>query len=158
MGKEIERKFLVKAGMLKLDGFNGTRITQGYLHSDDRVSIRVRLQGGSACLTIKSGAEGPVRSEFEYPVPVEEARALLGLCEGHVIEKTRYIVPHRKRAWEVDVFAGENEGLVIAELELEHVKEHIDLPDWVGDEVTEDRRYYNPYLAGRPYNSWSEQV
>jgi len=142
---------LVKAELLDLEGIEGSAILQGYLHVGEHLSIRVRIKGEKAFLTIKGKAEGPVRSEFEYPIPLEDARQLMEKCEGHLIEKTRYLLPYQGQTWEVDVFAGANEGLVLAELELEQIDQEVKLPEWIAEEVTEDTRYYNPYLALNPY-------
>jgi len=157
VGVEIERKFLVKSGWLPETP--GTRYIQGYLVSGrDGATVRVRVAGKRAYLTVKGPSEGAKRLEFEYPVPVEDARLMLkALAKGSIIEKFRHLVEHAGHTWEVDVFQGENEGLVVAELELKHLEEPVMLPDWVRAEVTEDRRYANAYLSRYPYREWPSE-
>jgi adenylate cyclase len=131
------------------------RLRQGYLVNSDTVSIRVRIIDGSdATLTIKTARAGVSREEFEYPVLVEHAERLLQLCAGVIIAKVRHIVPAGDLAWEIDAFEGENEGLVIAEIELEHPEQAFERPDWLGEEVTHDHRFYNAALSRRPYSRW----
>jgi adenylate cyclase len=153
LGIEIERKFLVRDRSV-LDESAGLRYRQGYLSRDPDRTVRVRLTGGRAFLTVKGRSEGPTRAEFEYEIPVADAEALLALCEGPLIDKTRHRIEHASHTWEVDVFHGANEGLVVAEVELESPGEPVTLPDWIGDEVTSDPRYYNANLVARPYRSW----
>ncbi len=154
MAQEIERKFLVR-----LDAWRprspGTLHRQGYLSSQKERVVRVRIAGDQAMLTIKGVTVGLTRSEFEYPVPVEDAVAMLDtLCERPQIEKHRHIEVHAGKTWEVDVFHGENEGLVIAELELCSEGEAFEAPAWVGEEVSSDPRYFNSNLAKNPYSAW----
>jgi adenylate cyclase len=153
MGLEIERKFLVIDDAWQADADGGAELVQGYLAATPGNSVRVRLAADGAWLTVKGAAEGAVRAEFEYPIPLEEAEELLGLCDT-VIEKIRYNVEFGGRWWEVDVFAGENAGLVLAEIEIESADAEVDLPRWVGAEVTEDRRFRNSYLAAMPFGRW----
>ncbi len=155
MGVEIERKFLVRADAWRQAADEGVRYRQGYLNRDGRSSVRVRVGGGRARLNIKSGELGMSRLEFEYPVPLADAEEMLArLCHRPLIEKTRYRVRHGAHVWEVDVFEGENAGLVVAEVELEAPEEALELPAWVGEEVTGDPRYYNVCLVEHPYREW----
>lgn len=155
MSFEIERKFLVSG-----DGWRDlvtTRIPirQAYLSSDGKASIRVRIKGeGVATLSIKSRPVDLRRLELEYSIPVLEAEALIQLRHGLVIEKVRHVVPWGGLAWEIDVFSGENARLVIAEIELRDEHQHIDLPDWIGTEVTGQRAYYNSALVQHPFAAW----
>ena len=155
MGTEIERKFLVKNDRWRGKG-PATDYRQGYLTSDPRRTVRVRIAGDRAWLTIKSKPVGAVRSEFEYEIPPADAEQLLTLCDEPLIEKTRHRIDHHGRLWEVDEFHGANAGLVVVECELEHEDEAIDPPDWLGREVTGDERYYNASLIASPYTSWSQ--
>ncbi len=153
---EIERKFLVLSEVFKLAAANKNQIAQGYLCSDPERTVRIRVKNNQGFITIKgiSSASGLSRMEWEKEIDVEEAKALLSLCEKGVIEKTRYEIPIGKHTFEVDVFEGENKGLIIAEIELESENESFSKPDWLGDEVTNDARYYNSYLFNNPYLSW----
>ncbi len=159
MGVEIERKFRVRAGW-RPDGA-GEEIAQGYLSSVPERTVRVRLRGGRGYLTVKGkngGADAARRAEFEYEIPAADARALLALAEPGVIEKERFLVPAADgHTWEVDIFHGENEGLVVAEIELGAEDEPFARPDWLADEVTGDARYYNSSLARTPYRLWEER-
>jgi adenylate cyclase len=154
MGREIERKFLVRGDGWREGADEGTVLQQGYLSTVPERTVRVRRAGHQAWLTIKGRAQGAVRAEFEYPIPVADATALLALCEPVIIDKTRHRVEHAGRTWEVDVFAGVNAPLVLAEVELEAADARVALPDWVGEEVTEDPRYQNANLSRRPYGQW----
>ena len=156
MGIEIERKFLLRG-----DGWRksaeGVLIRQGYLCGGEGVTVRVRVAGSRALLTVKGGGSGMVRQEYEYPIPLADAEAILsGLCRGALVEKHRYRVVHQGTTWEVDEFLGENRGLVLAEVELARPDQVVALPDWIGEEVTGDPRYFNAYLSRRPYSTWSE--
>ena len=153
MAVEIERKFLVTDDSWN-DGSPGVRIAQGYLSADPDRCVRVRLAGDDAWLTIKGRNEGIRRAEFEYPIPVDDARALLGMCLPSVIDKTRHRIPFGGHVWELDVFHGANEGLVLAEVELADESVIPQLPPWAGAEVSSDARYYNASLAARPVGSW----
>ena len=159
MRVEIERKFRVRAGW-RPDGA-GEEIAQGYLCSVPERTVRVRLRGGRGYLTVKGkngGADAARRAEFEYEISAADARALLALAEPGVIEKERCLVPVADgHTWEVDGFHGENEGLVVAEIELGAEDETFARPDWLADEVTGDARYYNSSLARTPYRLWEER-
>ena len=156
MATEIERKFLVRG----TDWRNGTgvRFSQGYLNRDKDRTVRVRIAGGKAFLTIKGVTQGATRAEFEYPIPMEDAEQLLKLSDGPIIEKDRYRIVHDGALWEVDEFWGDNAGLVLAEIELKSEDQPFSRPTWLGEEVTQDRRYYNSSLAGYPYREWREQA
>jgi adenylate cyclase len=140
------------------------RIAQGYLNDmaalrngTQNASVRVRIAGDLAYLNMKSRELGHTRQEFEYPIPVADAEALLKLCVGGLIDKTRHYVTHAGFVWEVDVFDGENAGLTIAEIELPSADTPFEAPGWVGREVTNDLRYYNLALAERPYSQWRDE-
>lgn len=153
MGIEIERKFLVTGEPWR--GGRGVVFRQGYLCTDPARTVRVRLADAHGYLTIKGESRGASRREFEYEIPAEDARQMLAeLCSGPQIEKTRYRLEHFGLTWDVDVFAGENAGLVLAEIELDDEQKEIDLPTWVGREVTGDPRYYNASLSRSPYSTW----
>lgn len=155
MGIEIERKFLVIGDSWR-EGARGLFYRQGYLSTEKERTIRVRIAGSQGFLTIKGESAGAVRAEYEYEIPVADAREMLeNLCSRPLIEKTRYSVGFAGMRWEIDEFAGENEGLIVAEIELADERAHIDLPPWTGREVTGDPRYYNSSLARTPYRSWS---
>lgn len=156
MAIEIERKFLVTDDSWRATADAGTRYRQGYIIGGARASVRVRLEGDRAFLNIKSATLGVRRTEFEYPIPVADAEAMLAsLCEKPLIEKTRYILDDGEHHWEVDVFAGENAGLVVAELELDNENEVFQRPAWLGEEVSHDPRYYNVSLVKHPYKDWA---
>lgn len=156
MKQEIERKFLVTGDGWRAVAAEGLPCRQGYLTSGpSRVTVRVRLLGNQGFLTIKGPAQGISRPEFEYEIPSVEAEYLLAhLCDGGVISKVRYIVEYGGARWEVDEFFGANEGLVLAEIELEREDESYEIPDWLGLEVSLDRRYTNAGLARRPFKMW----
>ncbi|GAB4338912.1 MAG: CYTH domain-containing protein [Calditrichia bacterium] len=154
MGKEIERKFLVKGDDWKKKG-KGTVYRQGYLSTVKERVVRVRTVNDKGFLTIKGINRGATRLEFEYEIPVADAKEMLEkLCLRPLIEKTRYVVEYGGLKWEVDEFAGENEGLILAEVELEDEQQKVELPDWIGEEVTGDPRYFNSNLIKNPYTSW----
>jgi CYTH domain-containing protein len=158
MAKEIERKFLVTGDGWRL-GALGVPYRQGYLGAgaDARCTVRARVAGEHAFLTIKGRATGGVRDEYEYPIPVADAEEMLErLCVGGRVEKFRSRVPFAGRVWEVDEFSGANAPLVIAEVELDRIDAEVALPPWVGLEVTDDPRYTNAALALRPYSRWGE--
>jgi len=153
---EIERKFLVVADNWR-QGATGVRFRQGYLCTDPERTVRVRLAGDRGTLTIKGRTEGISRAEFEYPIPTAEAAELLDrLCLRPLIEKIRYRVEHAGRTWEIDEFFGANEGLILAEVELEAEDIQPALPPWIGREVSDDPRYYNASLVQRPFSMWRE--
>lgn len=156
--KEIERKFLVR-GDFKSFAFRALPIVQGYISSVPGRNVRVRLCGEKAFLTIKgAGSEnGMSRFEWEKEIPLNEAKELIKICEPGVIDKTRYLVKVGEHIYEVDEFHGENEGLVVAEIELTEEEEEFVKPDWLGREVTGDRRYYNSSLVKCPYREWDKK-
>ena len=162
MAIEIERKFLVAGEGWRDAAHAVLPMAQGYLNDlgamdrgEQHASVRVRIQGADAFLNIKSRQLGRSRQEFDYPIPVADARALLSLCVGGVIDKRRHLVRHAGHLWEVDEFLGDNAGLVVAEIELSDPDETFALPPWAGREVTDQARYYNLALASHPYSRWS---
>lgn len=155
MGREIERKFLV-SGMAWKRGAHGRRIRQGYLSLDKERTVRVRVAGEQAWLTIKGLTTGCTRAEFEYPLPVADARRLLDeFCHQPIIDKTRYTIHFAGHAWDVDEFHGANAGLVVAEIELRDEAETFERPGWVADEVSRDARYFNARLVRHPFAEWT---
>ena len=163
MGIEIERKFLVSGDDWRSEAHKVVPMAQGYLNDIGMVdsgamntSVRVRIEGEAAFLNIKSRELGASRQEFEYPIPVADARALLALAVGGLIDKRRHYVEHAGHTWEVDEFLGDNAGLVVAEIELESADEAFDMPAWADVEATHAQRYYNLALASRPYAHWRE--
>jgi len=155
---EIERKFLVKSDQFKTQVFTQNKIAQGYLSSLPERTVRVRIKGERGFLTIKGiGYHGGMsRFEWENEIPLDEAQELLKLCEKGKIEKTRFEIKSGNHIIEVDEFYGENEGLVMAEIELKSETESFDRPDWLGEEVTNDERYYNAYLSKNPFKDWEK--
>ncbi len=161
---EIERKFLPANDAWRARVARSQRMAQGYLNDAravregaQNVSMRVRIAGESAELNLKSRELGAYRQEFEYPIPLADAEALLALCVGGRIEKLRHHVRHGAHEWEIDEFFGENAGLVVAEIELSSLDEAFGMPDWLGAEVTDQPRYYNLTLAERPYSQWTPE-
>jgi len=150
---EIERKFLVDTALLKPLA-NGTKIRQGYLSVDPERVVRVRIADERAFLTIKGKSKGIVRTELEYEIPKNEAEVLIKMCHDFPVEKTRYKENIGDIIWEIDVFEGANEGLVMAEVELADENQKVDLPEWLGDEVSFDSRYYNSWLSKNPFSKW----
>lgn len=156
MAIEIERKFLLSDDNWRKVADAGTRFRQGYLIGAERASVRVRIEGDRANLNIKSATLGIHRQEYEYPIPLDEAEELLDtLCEQPQIIKTRYLVPYGDHTWEIDVFDGDNAGLVVAEVELAAEDEVFARPPWIGEEVSGDTRYYNVCLVNHPYKDWT---
>ena len=154
MSVEIERKFLVRSEDWKTLG-QGVLLRQGYLSSSPERIVRVRIEDDMAMLTIKGRTVGIARGEWEYPIPMEDARVFLDtLCERPIIEKYRYRIPYQGMLWEVDEFLGENRGLVVAEIELQSEDQLFARPEWVGEEVTHDARYFNSSLLRHPYAAW----
>jgi adenylate cyclase len=153
MAQEIERKFLVDVSRWRPAG-PGVTFRQGYLSSQPERTVRVRLEGDAAKLTIKGISTGLSRLELEYPIPRADAEQLLALCERPLIDKVRHTEQHDGKTWEIDVFAGDNEGLVVAELELASEDESFTTPPWVTEEVSHDPRYYNANLIKAPYRTW----
>ncbi|MCW6036391.1 CYTH domain-containing protein [Spirulina subsalsa FACHB-351] len=153
MGQEIERKYLVKGESWRV-GSQGEVYCQGYITREPQRTVRVRIVGEQGYLTIKGATQGITRCEFEYPIPLADARALLDLCDRPFIEKTRYKLQIGDFLWEIDEFHGENQGLILAEVELPDENTFVPLPDWVGEEVSQDGRYYNANLVKFPYKQW----
>ncbi len=157
MAREIERKFLLKNDSWRF-GASGEVYRQGYISVAPDRTVRVRTLGERAVLTIKGKTSGATRLEFEYDIPFQDAIEMLDrLCHEPIIEKTRYVVRMDKHTWEIDEFAGDNKGLVVAEVELAREDETLELPDWIDKEVTADPRYYNANLVSNPYSSWHEK-
>lgn len=155
MGIEIERKFLVVGNAWQSDAVASKPMKQGYLGRLGRASVRIRTTEDTGYLNIKSAELGISRREYEYAIPLAEAEEMLeGLAEGAIIDKTRYIVPVGAHTWEIDVFAGANAGLVVAEVELATPDEAFERPSWLGEEVSDDPRYYNVCLVTHPYSDW----
>ena len=163
MGIEIERKFLVAGDAWRESVQEVVPMAQGYINDmgamdrgEQKASVRVRIQGEAAFLNLKSRELGHTRQEFDYAIPVADARALLALCVGGVIDKHRHYVRHEGHLWEVDEFLGDNAGLVVAEIELGRADEAFVKPAWAGKQVTDTARYYNLALASRPYTQWTD--
>ena len=153
MAIEIERKFLVINDSWKKQA-NGTLFKQAYLSSNPERTVRVRISAEKAFITIKSKSQGVSREEFEFPIPVEDAEALLTLCETAPLEKIRHHINYGDHLWEIDEFMGSNTGLVIAEIELQNETESFEHPAWLGEEVSDDKRYFNSQLTLHPFTSW----
>lgn len=154
--QEIERKFLVKSEAFKQEAFKSTNIAQGFLNSDKLRTVRIRMTDDKGFLTIKgeSSSSGVSRFEWETQIPIEEAQTLLQLCEPGQIKKTRHYINVGQHVFEVDEFYGDNQGLIIAEVELSTEDEVFKKPDWLGEEVTGDVRYYNSMLSKQPFSKW----
>ncbi|NPD92599.1 CYTH domain-containing protein [Xylanibacter muris] len=159
-GLEIERKFLVSDDSYRQKAYSCSRIRQGYICSGHGRTVRVRIRGNRGFLTIKgpAGSNGMTRYEFEKEITLDEAEHLFDLCEPGAIDKVRYLVRSGKHVFEVDEFLGDNEGLVIAEVELQTEQEFYEKPDFIGDEVTGDRRFYNSFLAKMPFCKWKSGI
>lgn len=157
MGYEIERKFLVR-GEFKSKSFKNFKIKQGYLALSGANVVRVRVKGDAGFITVKTAVkEGTItRNEWEYEIPIAEAEEMLLLCEDALLDKTRYLVEHGNHVFEVDEFHGENDGLLLAEVELESEDEEYQKPEWLGEEVTGNVRYYNSFLSIHPYTGWKD--
>ncbi len=156
MGYEIERKFLVQG-----EGWRAgarQRLCQFYLNRDKERTVRVRIAGEQAFLTIKGATRGATRAEFEYEIPLRDAQQMLELTDGPILEKVRHVLVHEGARWEVDEFLGANAGLVVAEIELQSPDQPFSRPSWLGREVTHDPRYYNSNLAGHPYDTWQNDT
>lgn len=152
---EIERKFLLIGDSWRSQVIGEPkRLSQGYLCADSEKSVRVRIAGDYATLTVKGSRNGISRLEMQYTIPVADAERMLALCIPPLIDKTRHIVMHAGMKWEVDIFHGENEGLRVAEVELESEDQSISIPDWAGEEVSHDPRYYNSQLVKEPFSRW----
>lgn len=158
MGVEIERKFLVRSEAWRQEVSDWADFRQGYLHSDPSLAVRVRLGVGEAFLTIKGSSREISRLEFEYAIPISDAEVMLErLCRAPLIEKRRHLLRRGPHLWEIDVFFGDNAGLVLAEIELSGEDEDFERPDWLGEEVSRDPRYYNARLAIHPYSRWGDR-
>ena len=154
MGVEIERKFLLKNTNWKSHADQGHVIKQGYLNLDKERTVRIRVINGKGLLTIKGKSVNMSRLEFEYEIPIDDANQLLKLCVKSIIDKTRYLVKHDQNVWEIDIFEGDNKGLEVAEIELKSADQKINIPDWVGEEVSADARYFNSSLIEHPFRDW----
>ena len=156
MAQEIERKFLVQSDAWRSLAA-GRYYCQGYIPTQGKQTVRVRIIGDQGYLTLKGPAIGISRSEFEYEIPLADAQAMLSeLCQTPLIEKYRYHIPLGNVVWEVDDFLGENQGLIVAEVELAHAEQVVELPGWIGEEVTGDSRYYNASLVRNPFKNWGQ--
>lgn len=155
MATEIERKFLVNEGAWRQA--HGVRVIQGYLSRDKHRIVRVRMAGERAWLTIKGLTTGVSRAEFEYEISAADAAQLLKLCIGTLVEKVRRIIREQGAVWDVDEFLGENAGLVVAEIELQAESQGFAKPDWLGEEITHDVRYFNSNLSEHPFRRWREK-
>ena len=155
MALEIERKFLLKNDTWKPLIKEEILIKQGYLNSEKERTVRVRTYGDKGVITIKSKNNNLTRKEFEYPIPLADVIEMLELTEMPIIEKTRFIVINDGNTWEIDVFKGVNKGLVVAEIELESETEKFEIPDWIGEEVSADPKYYNASLIKHPFTAWN---
>ncbi|MDA0778309.1 MAG: CYTH domain-containing protein [Bacteroidetes bacterium] len=154
MAQEIERKFRVANDDWRAMATSSSSLKQGYLSSSAEATVRVRLEDNHGTLTIKSKTKGITRNEFEYAIPAQEAKELLMLCKGPLIEKIRFRILQENHMWEIDVFEGDNDGLIIAEIELTSEDDYFAKPQWLGEEVSGDSRYYNSNLATHPYVKW----
>jgi len=156
MPTEIEKKFLLKNDNWRDQVKSSRNIRQGYLGSMAKASVRIRLDGDNANINIKSADLAMVRQEYEYPVPVDQALEMLEtLCESPQVDKIRHLVDYAGHTWEIDEFFGDNAGLVVAEIELNSEDEDFEIPEWLGEEVTDDGRYYNVNLVQNPYKNWA---
>lgn len=159
MGVEIERKFLLSSSEWRKEVTSQTRMKQGYLSRGSQSSVRVRIAGESAKISVKSTKDGISRLEYEYDIPMQDAEELLEkVAHRPLIEKIRYIIPKGKHRWEVDEFFGENQGLLMAEIELDDAGEDFEHPPWLGAEVSDDVRYYNSSLSESPYSEWKTRA
>jgi adenylate cyclase len=156
MKQEIERKFLLSNTSWKGLADDGSKITQGFLSSNPERVIRIRIINNAGILTVKGKLKGITRKEFEYDIPLDEAKQLLELCEKPIIQKTRFKIYLDDLLWEIDVFEGVNAGLVIAEVELKSETVNFEIPDWIGKEVSDDMRYYNVNLMMNPFSEWNK--
>ena len=155
MAIEIEHKFLLANNRWRTGIIRSTPYKQGYLSSNSNVSIRIRISHTEAWINLKKAAIGNQRDEYEYPIPLPDAEEIINnLCQQPLIDKTRHLVPYQQHTWEIDEFHGDNDGLIVAEIELTSSDEGFAKPDWLGTEVTLEHKYYNNQLAKRPYSSW----
>ncbi len=157
MAREIERKFLVISDDWKASVYDKKYMRQGYICNSQQASVRIRIENQSANINIKSMSIGISRAEYEYPINLQDATEMLDtLCGNPVVQKERFLVKHAGKVWEVDVFMSDNRGLIVAEVELDSETETIQLPSWVGREVSNQERYYNMRLAQYPYSCWTQ--
>lgn len=155
MAVEIEKKFLLANDNWRRQVEKSIKFCQGYLTGSNKASVRVRIEADKSNINIKGATTGVRRQEFEYPIPMEDARELLEtLCDAPLIEKTRHYVYTADHVWEIDEFSGDNEGLIVAEIELKHEDDTFEKRDWLGEEVSADKRYYNSMLIKKPYKEW----
>lgn len=155
MGIEIERKFTLKSDHWRNEVTNSQRMVQGYLAGNDLTSVRIRISGDQANINIKSATLGIFRQEYEYAIPINDAQKMLDdLCTKPIIDKVRHLVTFAGKLWEIDEFSGDNQGLIVAEIELDDVNEKFELPKWVDEDVSHDKRYYNVCLVKHPYKDW----
>lgn len=157
MGLEIERKFLVKSDSWRAGVVSATEIKQGYLNSTPERTVRIRIYGERGFITIKGKNDNLTRKEFEYEIPLADAESLIELCEKPIIEKTRHIYNYKGNKWEIDEFKGDNAGLIMAEVELKDEDQKVEIPEFIGEEVSSDRRYYNSSLIKSPYAEWGKK-
>ncbi len=158
MPLEIERKFLLKNNDWKKSVQQQFVIKQGYLNTHPDRTVRIRIKGSKGILTVKGKTIHATRAEYEYEIPINHAEEMILLCEKPIIEKIRYLVEHHNKIWEIDIFSGANEGLMIAEIELESEDEAFHIPSWIGKEVTIDTRYYNSNLSENPFSKWKSNT
>ncbi len=155
MAQEIEHKFLICNDSWRSQVHKSIKYKQGYMVSDHKRSVRIRISDNMAWINFKSAVVGTSRNEFEYEIPLQDGIDMLKqLCQQPILEKTRYFVHHEQHLWEIDVFEGDNQGLIVAEIELNDINESFAIPDWAGQEVTHDLRYYNNSLCTTPFNKW----
>jgi adenylate cyclase len=155
MADEIERKYLLRSDSWRTESKKQVFMQQAYLTDVKKSSVRVRIAGEKAYLNLKSATLGITRKEYEFEIPLEDGKEILEhLCDGPIIEKTRYYVPYQGHTWEIDEFKGKNTGLVVAEIELKDAQEEFKHPEWIGEEVSHDKRYYNVCLVKQPFNAW----
>lgn len=158
MPREVERKYLLRSDAWRAEAGDGVRIVQAYLSIDPERSVRIRIAGDDAFITIKGKPEGNARAEYEYAIPKKDAAEILGnLCLQPPIEKTRYNIRRGGLEWEIDEFGADNRGLIVAELESEKRAEEIEKPDWIGQDVTDDPRYSNLQLFQQPFSRWERK-
>ncbi len=156
MPLEIERKFLLKNSDWKQEIQSSFQIKQGYLNSHPERTVRIRIKENKGILTIKGKTKQVTRKEFEYEIPLNEAKDLIQLCEKPLIEKTRHLIRKENLTWEIDEFEGENKGLILAEVELQSENQNLSLPSWIGEEVSHDPKYYNSSLISNPFQNWKK--
>ena len=157
MAIEIERKFLLLNSDWRKEIYDQQKISQGYLSSNPDRTVRIRISDQKGIITIKGKSHGTSRAEYEYEIPLKDAEELIGLCEKPTIEKTRYLVSYESKLWEIDEFEGDNNGLIVAEVELENESEKPMLPSWIGKEVSSEKRFFNASLIKYPYSEWTDE-